>query len=69
MDINNTCRIANSQIMRQEELRECLVKAEALLSIALGENLTTHPQSIIYGFLWTICDLISHARNLHDQRN
>lgn len=56
-----------SNIDTNEQLRECLVKADALTHVALNSNLTEHPQSILHSYLWLLSDLINQAQKLNDR--
>lgn len=63
--LKNYKEISNSEI--QELLHECLIKADALTNVALGTNLTEHPQSTVHGYLCLLSDLIGQARNLNEK--
>lgn len=63
----NYSKKSNVQIELKEQLNDCLTNAEALANVALGEEFISYPQSIIHGYLWTLSDLIGHARLLYDQ--
>lgn len=60
--LKNHKGISNSDI--QEQLSECLIKADALTNVALGTNLTEHTELTVHGYLWLLSDLISQARKL-----
>ncbi len=62
--LKNNNSISNSDI--QEQLRECLIKADALTNIALSANMTEHPPLVVHGYLWLLNDLINLARKLNE---
>ena len=53
----------NDEIRSREHLDNCLVKAEALMQIALGDDFINHSQATIHHYLWTINDLVEQARH------
>lgn len=63
--LKNHKDISNNEI--QEQLRECLIKADALAKVALSTNLTEYSQSIVHGYFWVLSDLICNASILYEQ--
>ena len=53
----------NDEIRSRENLDNCLVKAEALMQIALEDDFINHSQATIHHYLWTINDLVEQARS------
>ena len=51
-------------VINQNQIEEALLKAEALLKIALHSELQNEPAYILHDYLWALGDLISNARKL-----
>lgn len=58
---------SNSRMPLEEALLECLLKAEASAYIATSDEFLELDKSIVYGFIWILSDLISHATSLSEQ--
>lgn len=52
----------NHQIELQENLRESLLKAIALINIALDENFLNYPKLVTELYFWVIFDLLELIR-------
>ncbi|MBA2654863.1 MAG: hypothetical protein H0U71_07345 [Gammaproteobacteria bacterium] len=63
--LKNYKKISNSDV--QEQLSECLIKADALTNVALSTNFIELSPLTIYSYLWLLSDLIGQARNLNEQ--
>ena len=53
----------NDEIRSREHLDHCLLKAEALMQIALEDDFVNHSQATIHYYLWAINDLVEQARS------
>jgi len=51
-------------LINQNQINERLLKAEALLQVALNSELHNEPAYILHDYLWTLNDLIAEARHL-----
>lgn len=60
-------RSLDNGINLEEELLECLFKAEASAYIANSDEFLTFDKSISYRFLWILNDLMSEARAISEQ--
>ena len=54
-------------LINQKKIHESLLKAEALLQMALNMDLNSQAAHDLYGFLWVLSDLISDARARYDR--
>lgn len=50
--------LINQQIDAQEDLGDCLAKAEALAQVAVTTEFFELSEPIIYNYLWMLSDLI-----------
>ena len=53
----------NEEIISREHLDSCLLKADALMGVALEDNFLSRPKVIIHHYLWAINDLMELARS------
>jgi hypothetical protein len=51
-------------VINQNQINDVLLKAEALLQVALNSNFYSEPAYIMHDYLWVLSDLVSHARKL-----
>ena len=51
-------------VINQKKVNEALLKAEALLQIALHSELQNEPAYTLHDYLWALSDLVSGARKL-----
>jgi len=51
-------------LINQNQINERLLKAEALLQVALNSELHNEPAYILHDYLWTLNDLVIEARHL-----
>jgi hypothetical protein len=59
--------LRNQQVEFKEKIQEYLLKAEALANVALNKELIDQNQTIIYHYLWTLCDVINNAKYINEQ--
>ena len=53
-----------SWLINHNQIHEALLKAEALLEIALSSDLQSVPVYTFHDYLWALSDLVSKARTL-----
>lgn len=59
--------LINQQIEAQEDLSDCLSKAEALAQVAVTPGFVELSEPVIYNYLWLLSDIVIQARNLNQQ--
>jgi hypothetical protein len=65
--VDDFLSLINQQVKLQENLRECLVKISAMISVAQGNDLLNETCSTIYHYLWVMNDVMTHACKLNEQ--
>lgn len=51
-------------INQKNKIEDALLKAEALLQVALNAELQNEPPYIVHDYLWALSDIVSSARKL-----
>ncbi len=59
--------LINQQVTSRENLSIQLLKAKALLDIALDDHFSTHSTALIYAYLLTLDDVVEKARALNEE--
>jgi hypothetical protein len=65
--IDEITSLINKQVEFQEKIKEHLLKAEAIANVALSDDFLNYKQSVIHAYLWTLCDMVSKSKNLHEK--
>lgn len=56
----------NHQIISQEKLLECHLKADSLLKVILESDLSNHSHLTIHNYLWAVNDFVDQAKTLNE---
>jgi hypothetical protein len=65
--VNHLHDLINRQIDYQEDLSDCLSKADALAKLALGNDFFECQNEIQQNFLWALNDIIDNAKVINEQ--
>jgi hypothetical protein len=65
--VTHLLALIHQQIDYQEDLSNCLSKAEALTKIALSNDFFDCSDEIKHNFLWTLNDIIDNAKMINEQ--
>lgn len=65
--VNEVASLINQQVEFHEEIQVQLLKVEAIASVALSEDFINYKQSIVHAYIWTLCDMITKVKQLHEQ--
>lgn len=65
--VNHLIDLINQQIDYQEDLSDCLSKAEALVRITLFNDFYEFSDEIKHNFLWVLSDIIENTKVIHEE--
>lgn len=58
--------LINQQVHFHESVLEYLLKAQTLITVALGENSLGCKDTVTYTYLWVIDDVVNNAKNISE---
>ncbi len=64
--VNEVTSLINKQVDSHEEIQGCLLKAEALAHVALGEDFLEYSKTNIRNYLTALRDIIIQLKDLHE---